>query len=101
MKLKACERCGKRTAEMGFSIRKTKSKRTFTYTGDLQKAIEQAEKELAERQGSQERIFLLWQYERAKKAYEKYEERIKDVSDFVGLAKRELEKTGGKGGGPT
>lgn len=58
---------------MGFSIRKTKSKRTFTYTGDLQKAIEQAEKELAERQGSQERVFLLWQYERAKKAYEKYE----------------------------
>lgn len=36
-----------------------------------------------------------------KKAYEKYEERIKDVSDFVGLAKRELEKTGGKGGEPT
>ena len=86
---------------MGFSIRKTKSKRTFTYTGDLQKAIEQAEKELAERQGSQERVSLLWQYERAKKAYEKYEERIKDVSDFVGLAKRELEKTGGKGGEPT
>lgn len=85
---------------MGFSIKKTKSKRTFTYTGDLQKAIEQAEKELAERQGSQERVFLLWQYERAKKAYEKYEERIKDVLDFVGLAKRELEKQAEKAVNP-
>lgn len=52
---------------MGFSIRKTKSKRTFTYTGDLQKAIEQAEKELAERQGSQERVFCFGNTKERKK----------------------------------
>ena len=86
---------------MGFSVKKTKNKRTFTYTGDLRKAIEKAEKELAEKESSQERVFLLWQYERAKKAYEKYEERIKDIEDFVDIAKKELEKTGGKGGEPT
>ena len=75
---------------MGMRTKRTKNKRTFTYTGDLQISIEEAEKELKKKTSSQERVFLLWQFERAKKAYERYEQRIADLIDFIGLGKEEL-----------
>lgn len=83
---------------MGFSIKTSRGKRTFTYTGDLRAAIEQARKELDGKRDSQERVFLLWQYEQAKKAHEKYEERIKNLEDFIYLAEKEIKKQeeGGK-----
>ena len=45
-----------------------------------------------EKETSQERVFLLWQYQRAKKAYEKYEQRIADLKGFIELAEAELKK---------
>lgn len=52
------------------------------------KSIEELEK----KQGGQEGVFLLWQYERAKKALNTHNRRIADLKDFIEIAKRELEK---------
>ena len=65
---------------------------TFKFTGDLKKAIEKAEKELEEKDGTMKWLFLKWQYDNAKKALETYERRVKDLHDFIKLGKEELEK---------
>ena len=44
-------------------------------------------------------MFLLWQYERAKKALNTYNRRIADLKDFIEVAKRELEKKGKEAAG--
>ena len=49
--------------------------------------------------GGQEGMFLLWQYERAKKALNTYNRRIADLKDFIEVAKRELEKKGKEAAG--
>lgn len=78
----------------GFTAKHKKGNTSFTYRGDLRECIEKAEKELEKKQGGQEGVFLLWQYERAKKALDTYNRRIADLKDFIEAAKRELEKTG-------
>lgn len=65
---------------------------TYKFTGDLKESIEKAEKELQEKRGSQQRVFLQWQRDNAVKAYESYERRIVDLQDFVKLGKEELKK---------
>lgn len=65
---------------------------TYTFTGDLAECIEKAEKELHEKRGSQQRVFLKWQRDNAVKAYETYERRIEDLKDFVELGKKELKE---------
>lgn len=65
---------------------------TFTFSGELSDAIETAEKELYEKTTSNKRIFLKWQRDNAVKAYENYEKRIKDLRNFIPLAKEELKK---------
>lgn len=76
----------------GFTAKHKKGKTSFTYSGDLRECVEKAEKELEKKQGGQERVFLLWQYERAKKALNTYNRRIEDLKDFIEVAKQELEK---------
>ena len=76
----------------GFMAKHKKGYVSFTYRGDLRECIEKAEKELEEKQSGQEGTFLLWQYERAKKALNTYNRRIADLKDFIEVAKRELEK---------
>ena len=44
-----------------------KSGTTFIYSGDLEKAVEKAEKELKEKDGTERHAFLKWQYDNAKK----------------------------------
>ena len=45
--------------------------RSFTYTGDLEKCIEDAKKELEKKRNPEERTFLRWQADRAKTALDK------------------------------
>lgn len=67
-------------------------KTTFVYSGDLQTSVEEARKELEKKATSQERLFLKWQFERAKKSYETYERRISDLSEFISLGEAEMKK---------
>lgn len=69
-----------------------KSGTTFKYSGDLEKAVEKAEKELKEKEGTERHTFLKWQYDNAKKALETYNRRLEDLRDFIRLGKEELEK---------
>lgn len=81
---------------MGFTVKHKKNSgmtvRSFTYTGDLEKCIEDAKKELDKKRSSEERTFLRWQADRAKKALDKYEGRIDDLLAFIQAANRELAK---------
>lgn len=76
----------------GFTAKHKKGRTCFSYRGDLQECIDKAEKELETKQGSQESMFLLWQYERAKKALDTYNKRIADLKEFIPLAKEELKR---------
>lgn len=49
---------------------------TFKYSGDLKETIEKAEKELKEKEGTTQWLFLKWQYDNARKAFEKYNRRL-------------------------
>ena len=51
-----------------------------------------SEKELKEKEGTTQWLFLKWQYDNARKAFEKYNRRLKDLKDFIKLAKEELAK---------
>lgn len=42
---------------------------TFKYSGDLKETIEKAEKELKEKEGTTQWLFLKWQYDNARKAF--------------------------------
>ena len=59
--------------------------------------MEAARKELDKKVQSQERVFLQWQFEKAKKARDTYEKRIEDLQGFIRLAEKEL---AGKGNNP-
>lgn len=65
---------------------------TYKFSGDLRECISKAEKELKEKQESQERVFLRWQRDKAVKAFDAYEKRIGDLKDFIPLAKNEIAK---------
>ena len=69
-----------------------KSGTTFKFTGDLKEAIEKAEKELKEKEGTTQWLFLKCQYDNAKKALDSYNRRVKDLKDFIRLGNEELEK---------
>ena len=68
-----------------------KSGTTFKFTGDLKEAVEKAEKELKEKDGTTQWLFLKWQYDNAKKALDSYNRRLSDLRDFIRLGKEELE----------
>lgn len=69
-----------------------KSGTTFKFTGNLKEAVEKAEKELKEKDGTTQWLFLKWQYDNAKKALDSYNRRLSDLRDFIRLGKEELEK---------
>ena len=81
---------------MGFSVKHKKKNgtiaRTFTYSGDLEKCIEDAKRELEKKRDGQERVFLRWQAEKANAALDKYESRIDDLLTFIQVATQELAK---------
>ncbi len=76
-----------------FSIRRTKTQRKMTYTGDLTEAIQKAKQELDKKQkeGAIQRAHLTWAYERAKKELTAWDNRIDDLKTFIRLAEQQLE----------
>lgn len=64
----------------------------YSFSGDLEECIQKARKELRQKEDSEERTFLRWQHEKAKKAHETYERRIEDLKGFIRLGTEELEK---------
>lgn len=76
----------------GFTTKHKKDRVSYTYSGDLREYIAKAEKELETKQGSQESMFLLWQYQRAKKALDTYNKRLEDLKGFIRTAKAEVER---------
>ena len=62
----------------------------YIYRGDLAKEIKRCEAELDRKINSDERSNLKWLYERSKREYEKYEQRISDLRRFIELAKEKL-----------
>lgn len=77
--------------------KKTKSGITFVYTGDLKEAIDKARAELEEKQGSRKQEFLTWQFQKAKKELETFNQRIADLTDFITLGEQELRKKSAEG----
>lgn len=76
----------------GFTAKHKKNRVSYTYSGDLRECIAKAEKELETKQGSQESMFLLWQYQKAKKALDTYNRRLEDLKGFISTAKAEVER---------
>lgn len=74
------------------TTKRTKDKVTYQFTQNLEAAVKNSKEELVKKKDSQERVFLKWQYERAKRAYEAYERRIKDLEGFIELAEKEKQK---------
>ena len=75
-------------------VKRTKASTKYTYSGDLEKELEKAKTELEKKKGSQERVFILWQYQKAKKAYEDYERRIDDLEGFIHAAEEHIKQEG-------
>lgn len=75
-------------------VKHGKGKTDYYYKGDLEQELKKAKSEYMEKETAQERVFLLWQFQRAKKAYEKYEQRVSDLKRFIELAEEEMEKEG-------
>lgn len=71
--------------------KKTGSK-SFTYKGDLRETIEKAKEELKKKESDKKRDFLLWQYQKAKKEFDAYEQRISDLKAFIPVAENHLRK---------
>lgn len=61
---------------------------TFKFSGDLKEAIEKAEKELKEKEGTTQWLFLKWQYDNAKKALDSYNRRVGGFERFYKTGKR-------------
>lgn len=73
-------------------VKKEKNRKVYSYSGDLRKEIEKAKAEYEKKKDAQERIFLLWQFQKAKKAHEAYEQRIADLKGFIELAEETLKE---------
>lgn len=75
-------------------VKGTKANRRFVYDGKkgLEAETEKARKELEKKTTAAQRKHLRWAYEKAKKEYETYEQRITDLSDFIYTAEKEIER---------
>ena len=75
-------------------VKGTKANRRFAYDANkgLEAETEKARKELEKKITAAQRERLRWAYEKAKKEYETYEQRITDLSDFIYTAEKEIER---------
>lgn len=68
----------------------TKSQTTYYTKGKLEDVVKKCEDELVRKENSKEYGHLKWQYEKSKKEYERYKNRISDLNGFIKLAKEKL-----------
>ena len=73
-------------------VKRQKDRKVYSYSGDLKEEIEKAKAEYEKKKDAQERLFLLWQFQKAKKAHEAYEQRIADLKGFIELAEETLKE---------
>ena len=73
-------------------VKRKKDRKVYSYSGDLKEEIEKAKAEYEKKKDAQERLFLLWQFQKAKKAHEAYEQRIADLKGFIELAEETLKE---------
>lgn len=73
-------------------VKRKKDQKVYSYSGDLKEEIEKAKAEYEKKKDAQERLFLLWQFQKAKKAHEAYEQRIADLKGFIELAEETLKE---------
>lgn len=73
-------------------VKRKKDRNIYSYSGDLREEIEKARAEYEKKKDAQERVFLLWQFQKAKKAHEAYEQRIADLKEFIEIAEKTLKE---------
>lgn len=73
-----------------------KSKKNFTYSGNLEDAIEKAERDLQKEKENKEIAQWYWLYEKAKKAISAHNKKIANIEAFIRCAEEEQEKQKGK-----
>ena len=72
--------------------------RHFTYSGNLEDAIEKAERDLQKEKENKEIAQWYWLYEKAKKAINTHNKKIANIEAFIRCAEEEQEKQKGKKG---
>ena len=60
-------------------VKRKKDQKVYSYSGDLEQEIKKAKEEYEKKKTAQERVFLLWQYQKAEKAHKAYEQRVADL----------------------
>lgn len=82
-------------------VKGSKANRRFTYDANkgLEAEVQKAREELEKKCMAAQRNHLRWAYEKAKKEYETYEQRITDLEEFVYVGEKEIERQKAEGGG--
>lgn len=75
-----------------YKIRETKNMRHFTYSGNLEDAIEKAERDLQKEKENKEIAQWYWLYEKAQKAISAHNKKIANIEAFIRCAEEEQEK---------
>lgn len=75
-----------------YKIRETKNARHFTYSGNLEDAIEKAKTDLKKEKENKEIPQWFWLYGKAKKAIEAHNRKIANIEAFIRCAEGELKK---------
>lgn len=73
-----------------YSIKESKGKYNFTYSGDLREAIEKANKDLRKEKENAEIPYWKWMLEKAQKAIAAHDNRIRRIQAFIDCAERHL-----------
>ncbi len=69
-----------------YKIRETKNMRHFTYSGNLEDAIEKAKGDLQKEKENKETAQWYWLYEKAKKAINAHNKKIANIEAFIRCA---------------
>lgn len=79
-----------------YKIRETKNMLHFTYSENLEDAIEKAKRDLQKEKENKEIAQWYWLYEKAKKAINAHNKKIANTEAFIRCAEEEQEKQKGK-----
>lgn len=73
-----------------YSIKESKDKYNFTYSGDLGEALEKAKKDLQKEKENPDIPHWLWIKSKAEKAIKAHNNRIRRIQAFIDCAERHL-----------
>ena len=75
-----------------YQIRETKNAYHFSYSGDLQEAINKAERDLQRERDNSEIERWKWIQEKAAKAIDAHERKIRRIEAFIRRAREEVKR---------